>query len=175
MLHDESIEYGMLLCEANGYIALLAIAGLYHLWERGVVGFLINELGYCWKEKYLNINNFSDIKYNFLDYGIDIEKFDFYPDLNELRLVTNTVKHGDGRSLDELQKFDAAILQDKGEHGEIHTGRWTISNVDLYPTEAHIDRYSSAIIQFWDHELWAKDGERRNRIRDISERSFKKK
>lgn len=173
-LHDKSIDYGLSICEMNGYIALLAISGLYHLWERRVIEFLIREMQHCWKEEYLKINTFDEIKHNFLDYGINLEGMIFYYDLNELRLVANTVKHGDGHSLDKLRKINAAILYNKGMDGEIHTGNWTISSVDLYPTEEHIDRYGNALIQFWDHELWAKEGEYRHRTREVSERSFKK-
>ena len=39
-IYTDSINYGITLCEINGYIALLAIAGLYHLWERRVIEFL---------------------------------------------------------------------------------------------------------------------------------------
>ncbi len=174
MLYDKSIDYGISLCEINGYVALLSIAGLYHLWERRATEFLIREMARCWKEELLKITTFDDIRHNFLDYGIKLENFNFYSNLNELRLVANAVKHGDGQSLDELRKTDAAILYDGGGQGEIHTGKYTISSIDLYPTKEHIDRYGDAVVQFWEHTFWAKDGEHRYRVREINARSFKK-
>ena len=49
ILNDKRIDFGLSLCEMNGYIALLAIAGLYHLWERKVIEFLYNEIAHRWK------------------------------------------------------------------------------------------------------------------------------
>lgn len=174
ILNDKRIDFGLSLCEMNGYVALLAIAGLYHLWERKVIEFLFKEIAHRWKIQYLKITTFDDIKYNFLDYGIDLENLNCYPDLNELRLVANVIKHGDGNSLDELKKTNAKILSDTGGLGEIHTGTWTISGVDLYPAQEHLDRYGDAVSQFWDHSLWVTSGgEHRHRVRPASKRSFK--
>lgn len=173
-IYADSINYGITLCEINGYIALLAIAGLYHLWERRVIEFLFKEIGNHWNTQYLQIKTFGDIKHTFLDYGIDIEHLNCYKTLNELRYVANAVKHGNGHSLDKLKDIDAAILHDNDEYHALHTGKWTISGVDLYPSQNIIDQYGGAIIYFWDHKQWTQCGDYHVRTREPSQPTSKK-
>lgn len=86
------------------------------------------------------------------EYGINIESFQSWPKLNELNLVANTVKHGDGRSSEELKLLNPDLFRDPLDPFP------HISTLPLRPlvgeglrlTEDHFKKYKSCLEQFWD-------------------------
>ena len=85
-------------------------------------------------------------------FGINIETFKCWPKLNELNLVANTVKHGDGRSSEELKLLNPDLFRDPLDPFP------HISTLPLRPlvgeglrlTEDHFEIYKTSIEQFWD-------------------------
>jgi hypothetical protein len=87
-------------------VTMLAIAGVYHLWERSVKGFLESQFsdnGYIPFAK-VREADFKKITKVLSDFGWDIRDADFYSQLDNLRLITNVAKHGDGTSCKALLK-----------------------------------------------------------------------
>jgi glycosyltransferase involved in cell wall biosynthesis len=146
-----------------GYIAFLGVAGLYHLWERQVIEFLHNELRFsiCFRNK--SINKFSDIDKIFKAYSTNLNSFDFSKDLTELRLLANVVKHGGGASLQKLKDMTNNSLFSHMPDKFTFSSYFFLSDtgVTLYLDEETINRYSNALISFWDASLWQKRGDRR--------------
>ena len=83
----------------------LAIAGIYHLWERLLKNVLVRQYRHYdipTKEDVFKAN-FPKLE-NFLqDVGWSIKAEAFYSDLDCLRLVANVVKHGDGDACKRLR------------------------------------------------------------------------
>jgi hypothetical protein len=87
-------------------------------------------------------------------FGINIESFKCWSQLNELRLVANTVKHGDGRSSAELKALNPDLFKDPQDPFP------HIASVPLRPlvgeglrlSADHFDTYTSCVEQFW-HEI----------------------
>jgi hypothetical protein len=93
----------------------------------------------------------DDIKTELLEFGQDIEKFSCWEKINELRLLNNVIKHGDGWSATELKKIREDFFRDD------FLG---IDMLDLYKTtlnekvlsldDKEIEVYCEALIRFWD-------------------------
>jgi hypothetical protein len=78
----------------------LAVAGLYHLWERLLKEFLVREG--LREKRWTHRAKFKQLITLLSDNGWDVLAQDFYRDLERLRLVANTVKHSDGDCCGEL-------------------------------------------------------------------------
>jgi hypothetical protein len=84
-------------------------------------------------------------------FDIEIKSFQSWTLLNELRLVANTIKHGDGGSADELKLLNPALFRDPLDPFP------HIPNVPLRPlvgeglrlTVDHFNKYKSCVDQFW--------------------------
>jgi hypothetical protein len=94
-------------------LIVLALAGIYHLWERLIKRFIRAEFKKDNVRVYddarkknsqkdiveLNFNEICDVLSAF---GFPIKEQKFYLHLNQLRLVANVSKHGDRKSRNEL-------------------------------------------------------------------------
>jgi hypothetical protein len=116
----------------------LAVAGLYHLWERLIKEFIINE---CRSDKptkqdVLPTNDavlkadFPKLKEFLKSVGWSIKTGDFYPDLDYLRLVANVVKHGDGPSCKALLEKAPGMFVDFGTRGRTTIGVYLIYHLN---------------------------------------------
>jgi hypothetical protein len=85
-------------------------------------------------------------------FNIDVVSFQSWALLNELRLVANTIKHGDGGSAEELKLLNPDLFRDPLDPFP------HIPNVPLRPlvgeglrlTEDHFNSYKACIEKFWD-------------------------
>jgi hypothetical protein len=79
------------------------------------------------------------------------------PDLQELRLVANAVKHGqDGQSYRHLQRLCAPVL-DKARLDDEWSGSYTVLGIEISVQPRDVERYRDAILRFWslDGTFWA--------------------
>ncbi|MDR3153341.1 MAG: hypothetical protein LBW85_03500 [Deltaproteobacteria bacterium] len=150
--NEDTLDFSLSLINGNAYILLLTIAGIYHLWEKSVIDFLTTEIRHC-RPSFPPPRSFNQISKYFNDYNINLSNYNFFNDLNELRLITNTVKHGEGESIKQLIDINSSILVYKPENRNIFY-RFYNSDYKLYPRKEHIERYGDAIIQFWDYNNW---------------------
>lgn len=142
-------------------IRLMWISTLYQFWEQQVRKFIYEEVTKTHnfidkKGNVIEFKNFmtkgiDDIKTELLEFGQDIEKFSCWEKINELRLLNNVIKHGDGWSATELKKIREDFFRDD------FLG---IDMLDLYKTtlnekvlnldDKEIEVYCEALIRFWD-------------------------
>lgn len=160
--YEKGIDYGIDLSEAKClFIAVLAIT-LYHDWEKSIIAFLNKEIGR--NNPVPNISKWDHIIKWLEKYDTKLETFDLFYDLNELRLVVNSIKHGEGSSLNKLRELNSTILLPK-ENGECSysAGEYSLLGVDLYIEQSDLERYEKALLKFWDHQFWLSIGEQRCR------------
>ena len=145
-IHLEQIAQGM---------TNLLTAGLHHLVEQQTVGF-------C-RRKVLKPSSKlpkypRGVRDALLSHGVDLYALPQWNELDELRLVANTIKHSDGDSAADLQKRSPDLF--------VHPKYETIDQVrfprpvfgpmagsDLYVPVARFRLYVSAAQAFW-YELW---------------------
>lgn len=128
----------------------LAAAGLYHLWERLLKQFICKELR-GWKFGGRTIHqlmapaNFDLLKTFLSEFGYRLEATPYFADLNELRLIANVVKHGDGSSCEALQVMAPRLFEGYHYHFDIFSKAESLA---LKAEDFH--RYTTAIRSFWE-------------------------
>jgi hypothetical protein len=128
----------------------LAAAGLYHLWERLLKQFFCKELrGWTFDgrdiRKIMAPANFNSLEEVLAQFGFRLAERPYYADLCELRLVANVVKHGDGKSCEELQASAPQLFDGYAYHFDISSDA---DRLELTPSD--FTRYAKAVTEFWD-------------------------
>lgn len=102
---DKGIEYYVLMNDMkNDLIGLFCVA-LYHLFEQHIFMFYKKEILSPSKENNRKNMNWDELLKRFRSKGIRPELINAYSDIDTLRLISNTIKHGEGRSAAELKKL----------------------------------------------------------------------
>jgi hypothetical protein len=140
---------------------LMWISTLYQFWEQQVRKFVFEEVTRTHKfiDKKGNDVDFAgfcthgidDIKEEFNEFGIDLEKLNSWSRIEELRLLANVIKHGEGWSATKLKElrpdyFDAGIISTD----LLDLYKTTLGERVLNIDDSEYEIYCDAIIQFWD-------------------------
>lgn len=153
----KGIEYYQALSVAKYGFSAFSISLLYHFWEQQIRKFLFWEWkknGYKidFKEFSKNIYNIKDIKDFLLLYDVNIETFDSWDKLDELRLLNNAVKHGSTKNLSNLKEKNSGLF-----HSWVFKDDETLKHIDscileeiLDISEANFKEYSDVLINFWE-------------------------
>lgn len=138
----------------------LWISGLVHTWEQQLIRFHKDIL---LEDKNFNLK-FEDIKQSFKRNLYDFEDFESYNTISELRLVVNTIKHGEGFSSDKLRKICPKYFKIPNELGytndRLSFKKTTLLEETLFITDEDFKRYFKSLISFWDEmfernkEIW---------------------
>ena len=154
---EKGIEYYQALSLAKYGFTAFSISLLYHFWEQQIRKFLFLE----WRKNGYKIDfkEFTKITYDIthikvflLLYDIDIETFDSWDKLNELRFLNNAVKHGTTKNLLNLKEKNSGLF-----HNWVIEDDETIKLIDscileeiLDISETNFKEYSEVLINFWE-------------------------
>jgi hypothetical protein len=125
---------------------------LYHLYEQQVMLFLRQEL-LGWREKdNRKLYTHDEVRKRLGLVNVHIMKFACWPKLDELRHLANSIKHGEGKSSEELLQIAPHLFEIGGR-----ANRWPISGrvytpllgEDIFVNAAHIREYVGALKQYW--------------------------
>ena len=129
-----------------------AISTLYHLWEQQVRFFLFEEMRHVYKIEIAEFctNGINGIKEYFKQHRVDVEALRCWAKLDELRLLCNVIKHGDGISASQLLARSPSFFIEAYRSGErklpIHS---TLLEESLVLSKATFNDYAKAIDSFW--------------------------
>jgi hypothetical protein len=153
---DEAHEHGLAaycdLVFVSRQVLGLAVAGLYHLWERLTKEFLLRELS---SENRLDRNslrkcigkaNFNQIICCLCEMGWSVRGEAFYGALDRLRLIAAVIKHGDGVSCSTLLSQATELFHDFG-HDWMNTDRRADS---LELNRVHFEVCDAAVRAFFE-------------------------
>jgi hypothetical protein len=151
---DDAHEHGFAVYEDLEFVSLqvigLAIAGLYHLWERLTKEFLLRQ--FMWQvsdehrlKKVVAQANFAQIIESLEEMGWSVRSAAFYGDLDRARLIAAVVKHGDGKSCDELIAVAPELFHDFGDK-LLNEGRGA---KELELTRNHVEVSAAAVVAFF--------------------------
>lgn len=151
----ESFLYYDLLQKSNYRILAMWICCLYETWEQQVLYFIRQEIenGDLREEKVPQ--KYDGIERLWKKYGMNIKEWNCWTKLNECRLVTNTIKHGEGQSERELREmrpdlfeFQNSICGRKFDRLRLYHS--TINEITLNITERDLENYADALMEFWE-------------------------
>lgn len=174
-VHDEDYElvaeaaYGhaqsvaLQFFEMRAVFLATGVSGLFHLFERQFYYHLNKELtGWLtepvnqWRDLEVLIPRFDQKSPQGAPCSDLVDAFSD-ADLQELRLVANTVKHGAGRSYQQLVDNNAIVVSHERLKGDYATGPHTVLGVDISVRREDVERYRDSILRLWrlDGTFWA--------------------
>lgn len=129
-----------------------AISTSFMLWEQQVRRFLYKEMQHCFKIKMKNFcTNVKEIKQLFAYHGVDIESLDCWGKVNELQLLNNVIKHGDGRSAEELRQFNKSLFDNRYIQDDFPLSiESTLLSEVLAVSQSLFNEYCKYLKTFWD-------------------------
>ena len=161
MAWEAGLEYyeSMSLMQYN--MRLMWISTLYQFWEQQVRKFVYEEVtrthkfidkkgnevafaGFCTR-------GIDDIKEEFNEFGQDLEKLNSWSKIEELRLLANVIKHGDGWSATKLKQLRPDFFDSGGISTDLlDLYKTTLGERVLNIDDSEYETYCDAITQFWD-------------------------
>jgi hypothetical protein len=131
---------------------MMTISMLYHMWEQQIIRFTIGELRHHirFDQKVITYAKAQSI---FRLHDVDIISTKSWPKIKELKLIVNTIKHGDGDLANKLRKirpdfFQSEFLSDT-DILELH-GAVLLDDYSLQVNEKDLKDYIDILINFWD-------------------------
>jgi hypothetical protein len=148
-------HYEMMTDLRQGLQNMFATA-LFHLYEQQVMFFHRRELLHPSEENDPKLFNPSVFRERLQKYGIDITKFQCWLDLEELRLLANTVKHAEGDSAKKLHtlrpdlferpSFGLSLLGKRSSPPRVYS---PLMGEDVYVSVQDLRRFANSVEQFW--------------------------
>ena len=149
---EQGIEMYETLSLMKSNHLLMTIAMLYHIWEQQLSKFTIQEM-----EHYLKFDkkvlSFEEIKKIFELHGINIIDTESWKKIRELKLLANTIKHGEGHSAEKLRDlrpdFFKLDIIDETDTLDLHSSI-LMDVYSLQVNESDLKNYIKATMYFWD-------------------------
>ncbi len=144
---------GISLMKYNNLAAWLVI--LYQYWEQQVRLFLFEEERHYFQIdiKTFCTNGINEIKEHFKFHNEDIEKLSSWNKVDELRLLCNTIKHGDGKAAQSLKIIRPDLfkpMRDIGGGDLLDLYKTTLNDVVLDISDDQMSEYGQSLLNFWD-------------------------
>jgi hypothetical protein len=153
--HWEGVEYYQTLRGISQSIVTLSLIGLRHLVEQQTMLFLKQVLLNPQEQDDHRLFKYEEFACRLESRGVDLATLSVWPELEELRHISNAAKHAEGNSAEELRSlrpdlFRDPQLDDFDLFGESEHAIFSpLSGEDLYPTTGDLVRYSQACAAFW--------------------------
>ncbi|MGE6603290.1 hypothetical protein ACQKEY_16490 [Lysinibacillus fusiformis] len=163
---DSAFEKGLEYYEAVSLVKynnqLMWISTMYQFWEQQVRKFLYDEIKHSGvtlcneRGQEIDFKNYctrgiNAIKKEFADFGQDLEKMERWSDINELRLLANVIKHGDGGSATELEEIRPDFFKSEiSENNLLKVHRTVLNEQVLNVSDSDFIKYKEALQSFWE-------------------------
>jgi hypothetical protein len=153
---DAGIEYYASMDGVRQTLINLSVAALYHLLEQQLLVFHRQQVLHPREENDASLMSITELDARLSRAGIEIKKFDSWAKVDELKAVTNAVKHAEGRSAEELRQLrpDLFIHPQLRETATLHLSPPSpvylpLAGEDIFLTAQDLQAYCSALLAFW--------------------------
>lgn len=154
---EAGLEYYQAITGIHQGIINLSIAALYHLFEQQLLLFHRRQVLHPSEENNIHLTSLSQFKMRLLEGGLILENLSSWQQIDELRLVANSVKHAEGKSTDSLRRLRPELFENPViKKDEVTNWLASSPNVfmplfgeDIYLTIADLDVYRAALLSFW--------------------------
>lgn len=162
---DTAFEKGLEYFEAVSLVRynnqLMWIATMYQFWEQQVRKFLFDEIKQSGitllnkKGREIEFSSFctrgiNDIKEQFLSFGQNLEQMLCWETLDELRLLANVIKHGEGGSAIELEVLRPDyFISEATDNNLMKVHRTVLNEQVLNVKDTDFIKYKEALQSFW--------------------------
>lgn len=160
IVRDSTLDYYEKVSLMHYQCLAIWIVNLYQFWEQQVRLFLYEQMKNDFEIEFsFFATEIELIKKEFKNFEVNIEQLPSWEKINELRLLCNVIKHGDGKSAKNLRKINPALFICNGIELEeidiLNLYKTTLLKIGLNIEEYMIEEYGYALQKFWDnlHEL----------------------
>lgn len=148
---EEGIEHYSYLKLGKYSLTATWHATLYQVWEQQSRWFLFRGMSRVCNIQFETFcTKLSEIKKKFKFHNVDIENFSCWPQIDELCLLCNVIKHGDGNSAEKLRKIKPALFKQEDDIDYMKTFKTTLLEETLNIDEKTLQNYREALLSFWD-------------------------
>jgi hypothetical protein len=150
-------HYEMLSSIKQTLLNITAIT-LYHLFEQQIIFLLRRDVLHPSQENDPQLMKISVFRERLLKKGIDIYAFRSWDKVDELRVVSNSIKHGEGVSVTELRRkrpdmFKHPKLRNQPGIKTVPCATrpvyMPIAGDDIFVVQADISEFKNALVDFW--------------------------
>jgi hypothetical protein len=125
-------------------------ATLFEFFHQQIRLFLFSEMRHCFGIELKNFcSKFSEIKEVFDLHNFDVTTMDSWNIIYELQILCNTIKHGDGDSLERLRKIAPNRFRTQDEIDLFDLYKTTLLEITLNVNGETLEQYQNALIEFW--------------------------
>ncbi|MCB2226564.1 MAG: hypothetical protein KQH53_07785 [Desulfarculaceae bacterium] len=148
-------HYSLLTNLTYGILNLFSVH-LYHLYEQHLVYLCMHELIHPATFPDPHSLNATIVNQMLTDKGIETFSFKTYPKIKELKYVCNCVKHGDGRSCEEVKKLRPVLFEHPSFRGQdipsLPPGPiiTPLAGDSLWISEQDFEEYAQAVLSFFE-------------------------
>lgn len=155
---EAGIDYYMTLSGIKQTILNITATVLYHLFEQQIIFFLRREVLRPTQENDIGLMKVSVFREQLLANGIDIFSFRSWEKIEELRVVSNAVKHAEGVSASKLREmrpdmFKHPTLRNHPEMDIMHSAVTRVylpmAGDDIFVLPKDLSGYKDALVDFW--------------------------
>lgn len=160
---DKGIEVYSGIIKTRQAAVNLHVVMLWHLLEQQMLIFHSHQVlsvheesrVYHDKQERSSLHRVSELRERLREGGCPLEDLTCWAKVCELKLAANAIKHGEGRSLDELRSLRPDLLsaEDSADHNQDASRRWVerpAGGKDIYVQDDDLRIYFDMALQFWD-------------------------
>ena len=148
---EEGVEHYLYLKLGKYNLTTTWHATLYQMWEQQIRRFLFHKMSHASDIQFETFcTKLSEIKEKFKLHNVDIESFSCWPQIRELSLLCNVIKHGDGKSAKELRKIKPTLFKQEDGTDHMKTFKTTLLEETLNINEKTLQNYTEVLLSFWD-------------------------
>jgi len=151
---EEALAYYDTLSAMHLATLNLYAAGLYHLTEQHLINLCLQILDQHGRDE---LHFGQVVEWFQSDLAIDLKALSSWTRVSELRALANSIKHGEGRSAEELRALRPDLFVHPQFRSEAHSDTWSIGRIrkplfgeDIYLSREEFAGYHVATLTFWD-------------------------
>ena len=142
--HWEFLKHGRYVLIASWHVAL------YEAFEQQLRSYLYRELSHNYNLTIINVSSkFDELKKILFLYQIDIDSLKGLKQIDQLRLLCNVIKHGEGTSAENLRKKRPDIIKTQGDIELLKLYDSSLLNEVLEISDRTLIEFGNAIKDFW--------------------------
>jgi len=157
MAHEEALEHYMGMCAVRQTLLNAFAPILYHTWEQQLLAFYRREVLHPIEEHEPKFLKLEVLDTRLSSKGIRLQSLPSWSTIEELKHVSNTIKHADGPSAEIVKTqyptlFENPTLGDEFSKFKLNYRPRVyapLSGDDIYIREDDLRRYAAALIDFW--------------------------
>ena len=169
---EAGIDYYMMLSGIKQALINITATAFYHLFEQQIIFFLRREVLHPSKRNDTKLMRVSVFREQLLKNGIDIFLFQSWNKIEELRVVSNSIKHAEGTSASKLRQirpdmFNHPTLRNHPEmqnmRGENYPIYMPMAGDDVFVLQNDLSVYKNALVDFWNELILICSGSEKNK------------